>query len=629
MSFKHRLFLLVGAACLGLLLITVASRMESARVFRNANIGNTQVTPGLIALANAFRPMAASRPLVWQFLNSTDAVEKAEIERKLTSLRTETDQALDIYASFALNPADKQLLQQTRTALSEYYTMRDRMVEMGRNQQGSQAIQFFLQNTDKVKVVWDSFIALEHFNQEKAHTAAITAEQIASESNFLTTTISIITLLAVTLLGIFTTRSAMLQLGGDPEYAAEVVRKVAQGEFQIEVHLRKGDQSSLLYSMQVMTRQLLAKLGGHPDYAAEVVHKVAQGNFDIQVHLREGDQSSLLHSMQVMTRQLLAKLGGSPDYAVSVVQAVASGDLTIEVQTNAGDQNSLLYAMKSMNAKLLDMMRTIRASSDQLAKASTEITQSSQVLSQNASEQAANIEETSSAVEEISSTVSQNAQNAQMTDGIAAQSADSANRAGQVVKDTVSAMRRIAEKIGIIDDIAYQTNLLALNAAIEAARAGEHGRGFAVVSAEVRKLAERSQIAAQEIGAVASSSVELAEHAGGQLGELVPAIRRTADLVQEIAAASREQTTGLGQISTAISQLSQTAQHTAAASEELSATAEEMNDQAARLQSATRFFEIGALDELQKSPSRTIPRFRSKPPKATPPEDRDSHLSRF
>ncbi len=316
MSFKHRLISLVGAACLGLLLITVASGVESARVFRNANIGNVEVTPGLVALADAFRPMAASRPLVWQFLNSTDAVEKAEIERKLTSLRTETDQALDIYATLAQAPEDKQLLQHTRTALSEYYTMRDRMVEMGRNQQGREAIAYFMQNADKVKVVWDCFVALDKFNESKALNATTNAEQIASNSFILITTLSVLTLIAITLLGIFTTRSAMLQLGGDPEYAAEVVRKVAQGDFQIEVHLRKDDQTSLLYSMQLMTRQLLAKLGGHPDYAAEVVHKVAQGNFDIQVHLRDGDQSSLLHSMQVMTRQLLAKLGGSPDYAV-------------------------------------------------------------------------------------------------------------------------------------------------------------------------------------------------------------------------------------------------------------------------------------------------------------------------
>jgi methyl-accepting chemotaxis protein len=192
----------------------------------------------------------------------------------------------------------------------------------------------------------------------------------------------------------------------------------------------------------------------------------------------------------------------------------------------------------------------------------------------------------------MTSSIAQNTENAKVTDGMASKAAKDAVEGGKSVTSTVAAMKQIAKKISIIDDIAYQTNLLALNAAIEAARAGEHGKGFAVVAAEVRKLAERSQVAAQEIGEVASSSVELAEKAGALLAEIVPSIRKTSDLVQEIAAASTEQSSGVVQINSAMSQLSQTTQQNASASEELAATAEEMSSQAEQLQQTMAFFRL-------------------------------------
>ncbi|SMC18133.1 methyl-accepting chemotaxis protein [Andreprevotia lacus DSM 23236] len=291
---------------------------------------------------------------------------------------------------------------------------------------------------------------------------------------------------------------------------------------------------------------------------------------------------------RVVTRQV----GGEPDEAVNILQRVADGDLTVNVNVRDGDTSSMLFSIKVMITKLTEIISDVSSSASSLASASEEISASAQALSQNASEQAANVEETSAAVEEITSTVSQNSENARITDGMASKSSSDAVEGGDAVKQTVSAMRQIAGKIGIIDDIAYQTNLLALNAAIEAARAGEHGKGFAVVAAEVRKLAERSQVAAQEIGTVASDSVTLAERAGTLLDQMVPSIRKTADLVQEISAASREQTSGLDQINTAVSQLAQTTQMNASASEELSSTSEEMSAQAIQLQEMIRFFKV-------------------------------------
>ena len=195
-------------------------------------------------------------------------------------------------------------------------------------------------------------------------------------------------------------------------------------------------------------------------------------------------------------------------------------------------------------------------------------------------------------MEQMTSNIRQNADNAMQTEKIAVKSADGARQGGKAVEETVHAMKEIANKISIIEEIARQTNLLALNAAIEAARAGEHGKGFAVVASEVRKLAERSQKAAAEISQLSASSVEVAERAGALLGQMVPDIQKTAELVQEINAASREQDLGAGQINKAIQQLDQVIQQNASASEEMSSTAEELSSQAEQLQSTIAFFRV-------------------------------------
>jgi methyl-accepting chemotaxis protein len=279
--------------------------------------------------------------------------------------------------------------------------------------------------------------------------------------------------------------------------------------------------------------------------------------------------------------------------AASAANRMADGDLTVRVESNSKDEAGLLLsAIAAMVDKLSQVVGEVRVSADTLASASEEMSTTAQSLSQASTEQAASVEETSASVEQMTASISQNTENARVTDQMAGKAAQEAGEGGEAVRKTVEAMKQIAQKISIIDDIAYQTNLLALNAAIEAARAGEHGKGFAVVAAEVRKLAERSQVAAQEIGEVAGSSVQLAERAGKLLDEMVPAIRKTSDLVQEITAASQEQSSGVGQINTAMNQLSQLTQQNASSSEELAATAEEMSGQAQQLQAAMAFFKI-------------------------------------
>jgi methyl-accepting chemotaxis protein len=339
----------------------------------------------------------------------------------------------------------------------------------------------------------------------------------------------------------------------------------------------------------VITRDLTKVLGGEPSYAAEVMRKVAAGDFTVQVAVRDGDTGSLLHT----TREMVRSAGNSVDDVVRVMGAMAGGDLTQTIAASyAGSFGKMKDYVNETVARLSQVVTEVNGGAEALAGASEEVSATAQSLSQAASEQAAGVEETSASMEQMTASISQNTENAKITDGMATRAAAEASEGGEAVKATVAAMKQIAQKIGIIDDIAYQTNLLALNAAIEAARAGEHGKGFAVVAAEVRKLAERSQVAAEEIANVASSSVELAEKAGQLLGSMVPNIRKTSDLVQEITAASEEQSSGVGQINAAVTQLSQTTQQNASSSEELAATAEEMSSQAEQLQETMSFFKL-------------------------------------
>ena len=286
--------------------------------------------------------------------------------------------------------------------------------------------------------------------------------------------------------------------------------------------------------------------------------------------------------------------------AVNLAGAVASGDLTAKITINSDDEvGDLVKSLAAMTAKLTSVVGDALIAAQNVSAGSTELSASAEQLSQGATEQASSTEEASSSMEEMASNVKQNSDNAGQTEKIARQSAQDAEASGQAVSRAVKAMETIADKITIVQEIARQTDLLALNAAVEAARAGEHGRGFAVVASEVRKLAERSQAAAAEIGTLSTDTVRSAQEAGAMLVKLVPDIKRTADLVAEITAACHEQDIGATQINQAIQQLDQVTQQNAAASEEVSATSEELAAQADQLQRAISYFRIddGALSK--------------------------------
>ncbi len=312
---------------------------------------------------------------------------------------------------------------------------------------------------------------------------------------------------------------------------------------------------------------------------------IAQGDFSVRLNLSRQDEIGQLATA-------LDRMAESLKKQADIAETIARGDLTVDVQL-ASDRDQLGKALDNMVRTLKDTIGQVRAAAENVNAGSQNMSSASEEMSQGANEQAASAEEASSSIEQMTANIRQNADNAMQTEKIAIKAAKDAREGGAAVGATVVAMKEIAGKILIIEEIARQTNLLALNAAIEAARAGEHGKGFAVVAAEVRKLAERSQVAAGEINELSVSSVEVAEKAGTLLEAIVPSIQRTAELVQEIAAASREQDAGAEQITKAIQQLDLVIQQNASASEEMASTAEELSSQIGAIAGDDRIFRFG------------------------------------
>lgn len=500
MTVAKKMLLLVATALIGILILAGTAQLQMNKVFSEANYSNENVIPSMRLLMEIQQNVARTRIRLNRHILNSDATQYAALDAELEKSISEVRAGLEKYRGLLADDRDRALLQADEKAFEAFVAIIPPIAEASRKNQFEIARDLL----DKGRAVAQAAgnVLDEHstYNLEIANAAKTRALSVKSNAVTLSAIIALITLAAIAVIGFF------------------------------------------------------------------------------------------------IARNLLRQLGGEPDYAAAVVAKIAGGDLTQQVNTKPGDATSMLATIREMSNTLAQVLGEVRSSADALASASEEVNATAQSLAKGASVQAASVEETSASMEQMSASIMQNNENASITDGMAQKAAADASTGGNAVASTVEAMQKIADRISVIDDIAYQTNLLALNAAIEAGRAGEHGRGFAVVASEVRKLAERSQVAAQEIGALAGETVSKADNAGKLLQEMVPSIRKTADLVQEISAASSEQTAGVNQINAAIGQVSQTMQQNAAAAEELSSTSEELSSQAMRLQDAVSYFTLSSED---------------------------------
>ena len=371
--------------------------------------------------------------------------------------------------------------------------------------------------------------------------------------------------------------------------AVSVANKLAAGDLNQHIEHEGNDEiGQLLLAMRTMIskiRAIVRDINGLTEAAQDGKLSVRA---DVAMH--DGDYRTIIDGINRTLDALIEPLKMTTGH----IDLISKGVLPAKIEANyKGEFNDIKGSINRMIENLTIFASDVKGAADNVASGSQQFSAGSEQMSQGATEQAASAEEASSSVEEMNATIRQNADNALQTEKIALKSSADAIESGMAVAESVVAMKDIASKISIIEEIARQTNLLALNAAIEAARAGEHGKGFAVVASEVRKLAERSQTAAGQISQLSRSSVEVAEKAGQMLSKLVPDIQKTAELVQEISAASKEQTMGADQINRAIQQLNQVIQQNASAAEELSSTAEELSSQAEQLRNAVSFFKVG------------------------------------
>jgi len=563
--------------------------------------------------------------------------EKAEALETVKKLRDEITEKAATFEKTILTEEGRRLFEEFKQSRVEYTGVLDRVIPLAQADRDEEAMA--LLNGEGKKAAFREQETLDKLQENKIKQGKLGNEAniaVAASASRMMTGLALAGAMLAVMLGFFISRGITRPIN----ICVEAANRIAAGNTDVLLDSTGKEETGLLQgAMQRMVQAINAviedtgtlseaavggKLATRADIerhqgdfraivagvnqtldavvdplrvAAGYVDRISKGDIPEQITADyRGDFNEIKNNLNTLIE--------ATNNITNAAKEVAGGNLTVAISERSPN-DELMRSLSNMVTRLSEVVSDVKAASDNVAAGSQQMSASAEAMSQGATEQASSAEEASSSMEEMSANIRQNADNAIQTEKIAVKSAADAQEGGKAVTQTVAAMKEIAGKISIIEEIARQTNLLALNAAIEAARAGEHGKGFAVVASEVRKLAERSQKAAAEISELSSSSVEVAETAGQKLSAMLPDIQRTAGLVQEISAASREQDTGADQINRAIQQLDQVIQQNASAAEEMSSTAEELASQSEQLQDTIGFFKVagpGAGTPLAKRP---------------------------
>lgn len=592
-------------------ILGVVSFVQLKAIEQRSNRIAIDCLPGVYLIGQIQNNVNWTMSLLVQHVVSNDNAEMARLADEIQEIRKSNAGYVSGYEKTITTDKDRELFDAIKAARGAYWEKFDEIIKLSTALKNKEAMDMMDQQLKPLQKKYAAATTAEvEFNKKNADDASRDIESTISTAKTMVLICILVAIAAALGIAVMITRSitipllqalglvdkvalgdvtetldvqskdelgkmisAMNGMVANLREKAQVAGKIAEGDLAVESRIM-CDKDALGIAMKTMI--------GNLQQSAQVAGKIAEGDLNVQVRVHS-ERDVLGNAMQKMVRNL--------QVSAEVASKIAEGDLTVKAVA-LSDRDVLGNAFVNMLAQLRSTVADISAAADNVASGSQQMSATAQTLSQGAAEQSASAEESTSAMEEMAASILQNADNSSQTDKIASAAAEDAKNGGEAVMQTVAAMREIAEKISIIEEIARKTDLLALNAAVEAARAGEHGKGFAVVASEVRKLAERSQIAAAEISRLTSNGVQRAEGAGELLNKLVPDIRKTAALVQEIAAASKEQNTGTAQVNQAIQQLDQVIQQNAAASEEMAATAEELSGQAETLQTAISFFRV-------------------------------------
>jgi methyl-accepting chemotaxis protein len=621
-TIKTKTLILAAQALLGIVLLASLSQLQMGEVFDAANYGNINSVPSITTIATANQGLADVRFVTAKHILNTDTTRMAALDAAIQKARETVETELKNYELLISDDKDKQMLAEDRALAMTYFAKNDEVLALSRANKNDQARALQEQNAQQAEKFRAALDAHMKFNEELAKKGAADAVSAKRRAAIVAVVLSSLLLIVVAVSSVLIGRSIIRPLN----QAVTDAGRMAKGDLEFEIDLQRKDEIGTLFtSMRALQAAVQRMIADADNLSKAAVEGRLSTRVDASQH--QGDFRKIVQGVNDTLDAVVGPLNVAANYidriakgeqppkitdtyrgdfnaikdnlnaliealgkVTQAAQQISGGNLKVQVRERS-EQDDLMRALRTMVEKLSEVVHEVTAAANNVASGSQEMSSSAEELSQGATEQASSIEEVSASMEEMGANIKQNADNAMQTEKIALKASNDAREGGEAVSKTVEAMKSIASKISIIEEIARQTNLLALNAAIEAARAGEHGKGFAVVASEVRKLAERSQKAAGEITDLSRSSVKVAEQAGELLGRILPDVQKTAGLVQEITSASKEQDSGATQITKALQQLDSVIQQNASAAEEMASTAEQLSTQAETLQGAISFFQ--------------------------------------